>query len=190
MRILARTQKRPLTNIMTQKSDSTANIFTRYKGQLLKFIRSRVNILEDAEDILQDVFYQYARLNELADPVRLTVAWLYKVARNKIVDYYKKKRAIPFSDLLKSDDDEVVDFLAIDNNTPETEAEHALFWDALNDALKELPLAQREVFILTEFEGLSYAEVAKVTGASESALRSRKHYAVVFLRERLRRFRE
>jgi len=156
---------------MTTYNDTIAKIYAKYKRQLLQFIHSRVNVLEDAEDILQDVFYQYTRINELADPVKQTMAWLYKVTRNKITDYYRKKRDIPFSELVKTgdgeDDDhvyEIIDFLAIDKDTPETETLRLHIWESLNTALLELPVLQREVFIQTEFEGLSLKEIAKATG--------------------------
>jgi len=177
---------------MTTYNDTIAKIYTEYKKQLLQFIHSRVNVLEDAEDILHDVFYQYTRINELADPVKQTMAWMYKVTRNKITDYYRKKRDIPFSDLAKTgdgDDDEpiyeIIDFLAIDKDTPETVTLRAHIWESLNMALLELPALQREVFIQTEFEGLSLKEISKTTGVGVNTLLSRKHYAVLYLRERL-----
>jgi len=177
---------------MTIENDSIAKVFTKYKKQLLGFIHSKVSILEDAEDILQEVFFQYTRINELADPVKQTMAWLYKVTRNKITDYYRKSKDIPFSDLIKTNDSdiddpvyEIVDFLAIDKDTPETETLRVYIWERLNEALLELPVAQREVFIQTEFEGLSLKEISQKTGVSVNTLLSRKHYAVLHLREML-----
>jgi len=188
-----RNEAHPLSDIMTAQNDNIAKIYTKYKKQLLQFIHARVNVLEDAEDILSEVFYQYTRINELADPVKQTMAWLYKVTRNKITDYYRKKRDIPFSDLgatsdSESDDpvSEIIDFLAIDKDTPETVTLRIYIWETLNAALLELPEAQREVFIKTEFEGLSLKEIAKNTGVSVNTLLSRKHYAVLYLREKLK----
>jgi len=169
--------------------NSVAQAFSEYRGRLLKFIRSRVRALEDAEDIVQDVFYQYMRVNELANPVEQTAAWLYRVARNKIIDSYKKKESIPFSALTNTENDEdvsdIIDMLSCDETTPETAALNALVWEELETALAELPEAQRDIFIQTEMEGLSVKEIAEKTGVQVNTLLSRKHYAVIFLRKRL-----
>jgi len=172
--------------------NSVARAFSEYRDRLLKFIRSRVRALEDAEDIMQDVFYQFARANDLANPVEQTAAWLYRAARNRIIDTYKKKKAIPFS-LFADDDDsddgddlsDFIDILSADKTTPETEMLRALVWDEIKTALDELPQAQRDIFILTEFEGLPVKEIAEKTGVAINTLLSRKHYAVKHLRERL-----
>jgi RNA polymerase sigma factor (sigma-70 family) len=172
--------------------DSVAQTFAEYHQRLLKFIRSRVRALEDAEDILSEVFYQFARMNDLANPVEQTAAWLYRAASNKIIDHYKKKKDIPFS--LFDDDDgggdddlsDIIDILAADENTPETEMLRSFVWDAIKNALDELPQAQRDIFIQTEFEGLSVKEIAEKTGIPVNTLLSRKHYAIGHLREKLR----
>jgi len=170
--------------------NSVAQVFSEYRDRLLKFIRSRVRALEDAEDIVQDVFYQYMRVNELANPIEQTAAWLYRVARNKIIDSYKKKEAIPFSALAKADNDEdmsdIIDMLSCDEATPETAALSAMVWEEIEAALDELPQPQRDIFIQTEMEGLSVKEIAEKTGVAVNTLLSRKHYAVIFLRKRLR----
>ena len=177
----------------TMLKRSVTQAFTEYRDKLLRFVRSRVSVLEDAEDIVQDVFYQFARVNELANPVEQTAAWLYRVARNRIIDHYKKKKDIPFSvladDYSNGGDDDLSDFidvLSADETTPETEMLRSFAWGAIKDALDELPEAQREVFIQTEFEGLPVKEIAEKTGVSVNTLLSRKHYAVKYLRERLR----
>jgi len=173
--------------------NSVAQTFTEYRERLLKFIRSRLNVLEDAEDIVQEVFYQFTRVNEMTNPIEQTAAWLYRAARNKIIDYYKKKKDIPLSvlaDLNDSDeDDDLSDFfdiLSADETTPETEALRSFVWDAIKTAVDELPQAQREIFIQTEFEGLAVKEIAEKTGVPVNTLLSRKHYAVKNLRERLK----
>ena len=166
-------------------SNSIAQTFAEYRGRLLKFIRSRVHTLEDAEDILADVFYNFTRVNDMANPVEQTAAWLYRAARNRIIDHYKKKKDVPFS----GEDGEIsdiIDILAADENTPETETLRAFVWAAVKDALDELPQAQREVFIQTEFEGLPIKEIAEKTGVPANTLLSRKHYAVVCLRKKLK----
>ena len=172
-------------------ADTIAQTFTEYRERLLKFIRSQVRALEDAEDIMQDVFYNFARMNDLANPVEQTAAWLYRAARNRIIDHYKKKKDIPFS-LFADDDDgdddlsDIIDILAADENTPETEMLRSFVWDAIKNALNELPEAQRDIFIQTEFEGLPVKEIAEKTGVAVNTLLSRKHYAVKHLRENLR----
>jgi RNA polymerase sigma factor (sigma-70 family) len=172
-------------------SETVAKTFTEYRDRLLKFIRSRVRALEDAEDILSEVFYNFARVNDLANPVEQTAAWLYRAARNKIIDHYKKKKDAPFS-LLADDDDsgaeelsDFIDILAADDTTPETETLRAFVWDAITNALDELPEAQRDIFIRTEFEGQPVKEIAEKTGVPVNTLLSRKHYAVKYLRKRL-----
>jgi len=170
--------------------NSVAKTFNEYRERLFKFIRSRVRALEDAEDIVQDVFYQFARVNELANPIEQTAAWLYRAARNRIIDSYKKKKDVRFSDLVDdndSDDDltDVIDILSADENTPETETLRSFVWDEIKTAIDELPQSQRDIFIQTEFEGLAVKEIAEKTGVSVNTLLSRKHYAVKYLRERL-----
>jgi RNA polymerase sigma factor (sigma-70 family) len=171
---------------------STAEAFNAYRGGLLKFIRSKVRLLEDAEDIVQEVFYQFARVNDLARPVEQTAAWLYRAARNKIIDWYRKKRAIPFPVLETIDDDDagdmpdVFDILSSEEETPETETLRALVWAEIESALDELPEAQRDIFIQTEFSDMPVKEIAEQTGVPVTTLLSRKHYAVVHLRKKLR----
>jgi len=171
--------------------DSVAQTFAEYRERLLKFIRSRLNVFEDAEDILQEVFYQFSRVNALANPIEQTAAWLYRAARNKVIDHYKKKKDIPFSVLADddSDDDDLTDIvgiLAADETTPETEMLRSFVWDAIKNAIDELPQTQRDIFIQTEFEGLPIKEIAKKTGVPVNTLLSRKHYAVKHLREKLK----
>jgi len=171
--------------------DSVTQTFAAYREKLLKFIRSRLRSLEDAEDILSEVFYQFSRVNELANPVEQTAAWLYRAARNKIIDHYKKKKDIPFSAFTGDDDGGVadlsdfIDILSADETTPETETLRSFVWDAIKTAIDELPQSQRDIFIQTEFEGLAVKEIAEKTGVPVNTLLSRKHYAVKHLREKL-----
>jgi RNA polymerase sigma factor (sigma-70 family) len=175
----------------TISKNSVAQVFAEYRERLLNFIRSRVRTLEEAEDIVQDVFYQFARVNSLVNPVEQTAAWLYRVARNRIIDSYKKKKDIPFSVLADDDDSgeeelsDFIDILSADENTPETEMLRSFVWDAIKNAIDELPETQRNIFIQTEFEGLSIKEIAEKTGVPVNTLLSRKHYAVKHLREKL-----
>jgi len=172
--------------------NSVAHAFTEYRKRLLRFIRSRVQAIEDAEDILSDVFYNFTKVNELVNPIEQTAAWLYRAASNRIINYYKKKKDVSFSvltDNASNDDDDLSDFIEIltaDKNTPETEILRSFVWDTIKNALDELPQTQRDIFIQTEFEGLAVNEVAEKTGISVNTLLSRKHYAVKHLREKLK----
>jgi RNA polymerase sigma factor (sigma-70 family) len=163
-------------------SDAAAKYYPQVKG----FIRSRVGSAEDAEDIVQEVFYQYSKLDELLNPIGNVGAWLYRVARNKIIDRGRKKR----EDSLATDwEGEVLgglgELLSGEGQSPEDDYMSALLWERLDEALAELPPAQREVFELTELQGLSIKEIAARMGEKPATLLSRKHYAVLHLRERL-----
>ena len=160
------------------------------KDKLLRFIRSRVGGVDDAEDILQDVFYQLAA----ADPEeQLTEAsaWLYTVARNKITDWYRKKKAQSFSSLASDfEEDGFPEFIDDISLTPDRKLEESLFREAMNEALAELPEAQREVFLMHEVEGIPYEEISRITGEKVNTLLSRKRYAIKYLQERLAAFQD
>ncbi|QQL48564.1 RNA polymerase sigma factor [Mucilaginibacter ginkgonis] len=172
------------------KHNDTLSTIKAYGKSLLSFIRKRVKNDADAEDILQDVWYQFSSVVN-AEPIEQTGAWLYKVARNKISDKHKKHTEWLLDDLVVSDDEEgeEVDlsaFMMPDNTTPETEYLRKLFWDELYMALDDLPDEQKQVFIWHELDGLSFKDIAEITGAPEQTLVSRKRYAVVHLRKRLK----
>jgi len=164
-----------------------------YGKNLLGFIRRRVKNDEDAEDILQDVWYQFSSVIN-SEPIEQTGAWLYRVARNKISDKHKKHTETLIDDMLpEEDDDDAPDFKAIlmtEAATPETEYLRNLFWEELFYALDELPEEQRQVFIWHELEDVSFAEMADQTGEKVQTLVSRKRYAVVHLRKRLKQLYE
>ena len=165
-----------------------------YGKNLLGFIRRRVRNDADAEDILQDVWYQFSSVIN-SEPIEQTGAWLYKVATNKITDKHKKKTEVLMDDMLADDgeDDDAVDFKAIllaEAKTPETEYLRNLFWEQLFFALDELPEKQRQVFIWNELEDMSFAEMADLTGDNVQTLVSRKRYAVLHLRKRLKQLYE
>ncbi|MDR0599324.1 MAG: sigma-70 family RNA polymerase sigma factor [Treponema sp.] len=169
---------------------SAAEAFNAHRERLSRFIRSRIRRLEDAEDILQEVFYQFTRMNERADPVERTSAWLYRAARNKIIDLNRKKKDASFSASYDEEGDEyifdeVADVLYGTEITPETEALRSLVLGKIQAALDELPEEQRVVFELTEIAGLPVKEIAGKTGVPVNTLLSRKHYAVKRLRRSL-----
>ncbi len=178
-------------NITTQMAVDRSNNITQtikeYSRRLLGFIKQRVSGNEDAEDILQDVFYQFAGSTE---PIEQVGSWLFTVARNKITDRYRKHK-LPLADDIfgvTEADDESFDWkeiLLAANTNPETEYLRNLFWEELQFALDELPAEQREVFVQNEIEGIAFKEIAAQTGVSVATLISRKRYAVLHLRERL-----
>lgn len=161
-----------------------------YGGKLAGFIGKRVKRMEDAEDILQEVFFQLTEADRLMKPIDEMAAWLFTVARNRITDLYRKKKPELLPEFYTDEDFEAVgevlgDLLANNGETPETEFLRSLVWEELAAALADLPPEQREVFELTEFEGLPFKEIARLTGAQVNTLISRKRYAVLYLRERL-----
>jgi len=163
------------------------------RGRLFDFIKRRVANEDDAEDILQDVFYQYVS-NFDVDPIEQTASWLFKVAGNKIIDWYRKRKPVRLDDqLVRMPEDEEgndlylgLEEMLMDNDSNEDEFTGTLFWQELNMALSELPKAQKDVFVWHEIEGKSFKEIAELTGDPVNTLLSRKRYAVLFLRERLR----
>lgn len=160
----------------------------KYYAQIKNFIRGRVPTLEEAEDITQEVFYQYSRLDEVLNPIENVAAWLYRVARNRIIDRGRKKREEPIPSWTNEEGEvlgELGALLSDEGASPETEYMRSLLWERLEEALSELPSAQREVFEQTELQGLSVREIADRTGVAQATLLSRKHYAVLHLRKRL-----
>jgi RNA polymerase sigma factor (sigma-70 family) len=166
------------------------------RPKLLGFIRRRVASDDDAEDILQDVFYQLAAGYDVSEPIEQISAWLYRVARNRIIDWYRKKShaALPLDRQRRGDEgsaeaerDESA-LLIEPSPGPDDQLASLEFFSALEEALDELPEAQRNVFVWNELEGLTFREIAEQTGESINTLLSRKRYAVLFLRERLADF--
>jgi RNA polymerase sigma factor (sigma-70 family) len=175
------------TQMAAERTNNITQIIKEYSRRLLGFIKQRVSGNEDAEDILQDVFYQFAGSTE---PIEQAGSWLFTVARNKITDKYRKHK-LPLADDVFSTsqtDEESFDwkemFLAADTN-PETDYLRNLFWEELEMALNELPSEQRDVFVQNEIDGIAFKDIAAQTGVSVATLISRKRYAVLHLRERL-----
>lgn len=175
---------------LTQRMN-ISEVVKAYSSKLTGFIRKRVNRLEDAEDILQEVFYQLTEADRLMKPIDEIAAWLFTVARNRITDLYRKKKPELLPEFYTEEDTEnagleLGELLEASGDTPETEFIRSLVWDELAAALDDLPPEQRQVFELTEFEGLPFKEIAQITGEPVNTLISRKRYAVLYLRERLR----
>src|SRR6201992_3518114 len=184
-----------VTAVMPEdKNSHIIQTIRSYGKNLLGFIKRRVKNEADAEDILQDVWYQFSSVIN-SEPIEQTGAWLYRVARNKILDKHKKHTETLLDDMPppSEDDDDAPDFKAIlmtETKTPETEYIRNLFWEQLFFALDELPEEQRQVFIWHELEDISFKEIAERTGEKMQTLVSRKRYAVLHLRERLRQLYE
>ncbi|MDR2632610.1 MAG: sigma-70 family RNA polymerase sigma factor [Treponema sp.] len=171
--------------------NSVAEVFALYRERLLKFIRLRVRDMEDAEDILQDVFYQFSRMDSLAKPVAQTAAWLYRSTRNRIIDHQRQKKAekLPAVYDEEEDDyifDEIVDIVFGEEATPEIAYLRSMIFEEITIAVNDLPEEQRSVFEQTEFLGIPVKEIAEKTRTPVNTILSRKHYAVVFLRKRLK----
>jgi RNA polymerase sigma factor (sigma-70 family) len=170
--------------------NSVAEIFKGYQRRLLNFIRGRVNQIEDAEDILQDVFYQFSRVDNLVNPIENISGWLYRAAKNKIIDHRRRKKDEPLPASYDEDEDEyiideIADIIYGKEETPETEMLRSLVFEEIQTALVDLPKEQREVFEMTELLGFSVKETAEKTNTPVNTVLSRKHYAVKFLRKRL-----
>ena len=177
---------------MTQnQNDSIGEIVQENGKKLLEFIRHRVREPEEAEDIFQDVMIELTRSYRLMQPIEKMAAWLYKVARNKIIDNYRKKKPTRLDDQLvfrKSNESEhlyLQDLLQSSSQSPDSDFDQALIFEAIQLALSELPAEQREVFIQHELEGKSFKEMTEETGLSTNTLLSRKRYAVLALRNKL-----
>jgi RNA polymerase sigma factor (sigma-70 family) len=162
----------------------------RESSRLRNFIAKRVDDAAEAEDILQDVFYELVAAARLTEPIERVGAWLFRVARNRIVDRFRKKRSVTFSDAaIMGEEGEMPrleELLPSPDAGPEAAYVRTLLLAELRDALTELPAEQREAFIAHEIEGRAFSDIAAETGVSVNALILRKHQAVLFLRGRLR----
>ncbi len=174
---------------MTERDRQISEIIAEERSRLRNFIRRRVPDPRDAEDILQDVFYELVEANRLLMPIQHVTGWLFRVARNRITDLFRKKKPESFSDAAVADEgDEVLqleDLLPSPDAGPEALYARNVLLDALELAIDELPEEQREVFVAHELEGRSFKEMAAATGVRVNTLLSRKRYAVLHLRERL-----
>ncbi len=171
--------RRPISEIVAEEG-----------ARLRNFIRRRVPDPADAEDIAQEVFYELVEANHLLMPIEHVTGWLFRVARNRITDLFRKKKPESFSDAaVEADDGEMLrieDILSSPDAGPDALYARSVLLDELELALDELPQEQRDVFVAHEIEGRSFKEIADESGVSLNTLLSRKHYAVLHLRERLR----
>ena len=166
----------------------------REQARLLNFIRKRVPDRRDAEDILQEVFYELVEMYRFAEPVERMTAWLFRVARNRIIDLFRKRQFEPLRDdaigvAQNGEPLSLEDLLPSSDAGPEQAYARKVLIEELESALDELPEEHREVFITHELEGRSFKELAEQTGLSANTLRLRKHYAVLRLRQRLQAIR-
>lgn len=176
---------------MAQQQDrEITETVVRERARLRNFIRSRVPDREDAEDILQDVFSELVLAYRLMKPIEQAGAWLFQVARNRIIDSFRKKKPVPLADqrVMAADGESLPleDLLPSLDAGPEEEYARSMLVAELAEALDELPPEQRDVFVAHEIEGRSFQDLAAETGVSVNTLLSRKHYAVLHLRQRLR----
>jgi RNA polymerase sigma factor (sigma-70 family) len=173
-----------------KESEKIGNVYKVERSRLLGYIRNRIPDKVEAEDILQDVFYQLTvGFNDIRRIETLT-AWLYKVADNRITDLFRKKRPvnIDYKDNAKDDDEgplSLEEILPSLGSEPEDEDIKEMIWEAIEETLAELPREQREVFVASEFEDKSFREISEKTGIGINTLISRKRYAVLALREKL-----
>jgi RNA polymerase sigma factor (sigma-70 family) len=181
-------QEIPIMAGMPQEQNQRiSEAIERERTRLWQFIRKRVADRSDAEDILQDVFYELVEASRLTRPIEQVAAWLFRVARNRIIDLFRKKRPEAIT-VARSEDEpglNLVDLLPSLDGGPEAAYAQTILFEELEDALDELPEEQREVFIAHELEGRSFKELAAESGLSVNTLLSRKRYAVLHLRRRL-----
>jgi RNA polymerase sigma factor (sigma-70 family) len=174
---------------MTAEQDQQiAETVERERGRLRNFIRRRVPDTSDADDILQDVFFELVEAYRMMKPIEQVGAWLFRVARNRIIDRFRKRREEPSSEQVLEDGEvlRLEELLPSPDAGPDAAYARSVLLTELEDALGELPQEQREVFVAHEIEGRSFKELAAETGVSVNTLLSRKHYAVLHLRERLK----
>jgi|SRR5580693_5746036 RNA polymerase sigma factor (sigma-70 family) len=174
---------------MAERDLRVSEIVAEQRTRLRNFIRRRVADPSDAEDIVQEVFYELVEANRLLMPIEHVTGWLYRVARNRIIDLFRKKKPERFSDAaIENEDGEILqveDLLPSPDAGPEALYMRSVLLDELELAIEALPDEQREVFIAHEIDGRSFKEMSAETGISMSTLLSRKRYAILHLRERL-----
>ena len=178
---------------MSEQDQFLAEAMEREEPRLRSFIRKRVLDTSDAEDVLQDVFYELIAAYRMMKPVEQVTAWMFRVARNRITDLFRQRKAVSLNEPVSADGEDATtleDLLPSAGAGPDAVFARGVLLEALDDALDELPEAQREVFLAHEVLGRSFAEMSAETGVSVNTLLSRKRYAVIALRERLKEMEE
>ena len=170
--------------LMLEKDRRIAETVTRERGRLRNFIRRRVPDVNEAEDILQDVFFEFMEAYRLPEPIEQVGAWLFRVARNRIIDRFRKKKEEPYPEMADGES-WLEEVLPSTEDGPEAAYARSVLLEELLLALDDLSAAQREVFIAHELEGRSFKELAGESGVGVSTLLARKRYAVMHLRARL-----
>jgi RNA polymerase sigma factor (sigma-70 family) len=172
---------------ITEQDQLISEALERDQSRLRSFIRKHVTDTGEAEDILQDVFYELLEAYRLMKPIEHVTAWLFRVARNRMIDLFRRKKPSSLNNPASAEDDNetLEDLLPSADDGPEAAYARSLLLDAMDEALGELPESQREVFIAHELMGRSFKEISAETGLSINTLLSRKRYAVMHLRERL-----
>jgi RNA polymerase sigma factor (sigma-70 family) len=175
--------------IAASQDDRLTKTFERERSRLRSFIRRRVADIDEADDILQDVFYELVKAERLMEPIEQVGAWLFRVARNRTIDLFRKKKPEASTAQTAVDEDGQLslleDLLPAPDAGPEAAYARSILVDELAAALEELPIEQREVFVAHEIDGRSFRELAAETGLSVNTLLARKHSAVRRLRKRL-----
>jgi len=173
--------------LMAEQDKRITETITRERGRLRNFIRRRVPDANEAEDILQDVFFEYVEAYRLPEPIEQVGAWLFRVARNRIIDRFRKKREVQLPEVPDGEEEGcwLEEVLPSAEAGPEAAYARGVLLAELTAALGELPQAQRDVFIAHELDGRSFKELAEESGASMNTLLARKRYAVLHLRKRL-----
>jgi RNA polymerase sigma factor (sigma-70 family) len=180
----------PTFDTMTERDSDITVTVVRERAKLVNFIRRRISDPNEAEDILQDVFHEFVQAYRLPAPIEQVSAWLFRVARNRIIDRFRKRKEQPLTES-SSDEDEAGSDYQLDLALPAIDAgPEALYartvvLKALQDALDELPPNQRDVFIAHELEGQTFKDMAEESGVTVNTLLARKRYAVLHLRARL-----
>lgn len=174
--------------LMAEKDKRIAEAVRRERARLKNFIRQRVPDPAEAEDILQDVFYEFVEAYRLPEPIEQVGAWLYRVARNRIIDRFRKKKEAPLAELADGEDEQhwLEEILPAAENGPEAAYARRVLLEEIERALGELPAEQRAVFLAHEIEGKSFQHMADETHTPISTLLARKRYAVRHLQARLK----
>ncbi|MEI6815409.1 MAG: RNA polymerase sigma factor [Bacteroidota bacterium] len=184
-----------INDAMKAEKDATIKeILLKEQKRLSNFIRNKVANVEDAEDILQETFYQLTENFSFLEPIEKVASWLFKVASNKITDLYRKKKTESLESIAsvtsngneEGEETDTEELFLMPYILEEDKYTRSIILNAIEEALNELPDEQREVFVMYEIEDKSYKEIAEITGASVNTLISRKRYATIYMRERLK----